>query len=183
MKNLGAILLAGALAVVSIHADAARLGGGKSVGRQSGNVTQRQATPPAATPSTPATQSTPATPPAQSATTAAAKPATPPAATPAPAPKRPWAGILGGIAAGLGLAWLANSLGLGAAFGNFLLILLLAVAALAAWRFFSARSRGSAAPRAGGLAYQGAGSPADAVAPAQYSPKNVGNDASARPWE
>ena len=48
MKSLGTLLLAGALALVSIQADAARMGGGKSVGRQSSNVTQRQATPPAA---------------------------------------------------------------------------------------------------------------------------------------
>jgi predicted lipid-binding transport protein (Tim44 family) len=45
------------------------------------------------------------------------------------------------------------------------------------WRILASRSRS-------GLAFEGAaGSPADAVAPAQYSPKNVGNDASARPWE
>ena len=47
MKNLGSLLLVCALAVVSIDASAARMGGGKSFGKQSGNVTQRQATPPA----------------------------------------------------------------------------------------------------------------------------------------
>jgi predicted lipid-binding transport protein (Tim44 family) len=189
MKKLWSVLLVCALAVVSIDAGAARLGGGKSIGRQSSNVTQRQAAPPA-TPGAPATSGAPA----QNAGTtnnanvpgnAAAKPApaTQPGA-PAAAPKRPWAGILGGIAAGLGLAWLANSLGLGAAFGNVLLIVLLAVVALAVWRLFAARSRGAtAAPRTGGLAFQGAGTPAEATAPAQYSPNNVGNDASARPWE
>jgi predicted lipid-binding transport protein (Tim44 family) len=177
MKNFWSVMLVCALAVVSIDADAARMGGGKSIGRQSGNVTQRQATPPAAPAATPGA-------PAQNANNAAAaKPATP-AAAPAAAPKRPWAGMLGGLAAGLGLAWLANSLGLGAAFGNFLLIALLVLAAVVVWRIFAARSRnGSAAPRTGGFAFQGAGNPADATAPAQYSPKNVGNDASARPWE
>jgi len=90
--------------------------------------------------------------------------------------------MLGGLAAGLGLAWLANSLGFGAAFGNFLLILLVAVAALVAWRMFSA-SRSKGTTRQGGYAFQGAGGPASATAPAQYSPNNVGNDASARPWE
>ena len=39
--------------------------------------------------------------------------------------------MLGGLAAGLGLAWLANSLGLGAAFGQFLLIALLVMIAMA----------------------------------------------------
>jgi len=89
--------------------------------------------------------------------------------------------MLGGLAAGLGLAWLANSLGLGPAFANFLLIMLVAMAALIAWRMFSARNRAPA--RQGGYAFQGAGGPGAATAPAQYSPNNVGNDASARPWE
>ncbi len=175
MKKLWSVMLVCALAIVSIDADAARMGGGKSFGRQSSNVTQRQATPPAA-PTQPGA-------PAQSANNAAAKPATGTPQTAPAAPKRPWAGMLGGIAAGLGLAWLAHSLGLGAAFGNVLLILLLALAAVVVWRVIASRSRGAAQPRAGGFAFQGAGSPADATAPAQYSPKNVGNDASARPWE
>lgn len=179
MKNFWSVMLVCALAIVSIDADAARMGGGKSFGRQSANVTQRQATPPAAPAATPGA-------PAQSANNAAAaKPAAAPAATPAAAPKRPWAGMLGGLAAGLGLAWLAHSLGLGAAFGNILLIGLLVLAAVVVWRIFAARSRngGGATPRTGGLAFQGAGNPADATAPIQYSPNNVGNDASARPWE
>lgn len=174
MKNIGSWLLVCALAVVSIDASAARMGGGRSIGKQSSNVTQRQATPPAS-PATPGA-------PAQNATNPAANPAA--AAPAAAAPKRPWAGMLGGLAAGLGLAWLAHSLGLGAAFGNILLIGLLVLAAVVVWRIFSARSRAAAAsPRAGGFAFQGAGSPADATAPPQYSPRNVGNDASARPWE
>ena len=38
--------------------------------------------------------------------------------------------------------------------------------------------------QSGGLAYQGAGAtPAEPVTPRSYSPNNVGNDASARPWE
>ncbi|WP_447777551.1 Tim44 domain-containing protein [Variovorax boronicumulans] len=168
MKSLGSLFLAAALVLVSVQAEAARMGGGKSVGRQSSNVTQRQATQPAA-------------PAQQNATNAAPKPATPAAA----APKRPWGAMLGGLAAGLGLAWLANSLGLGAGFANILLIALLAFAALAVWRIFKARSAASSgnANRQGAFAFQGAGSPADARAPAQYSPANVGNDASARPWE
>ena len=112
MKNLWAVLMVCALAVVSIDADAKRMGGGKSFGQQSSNVTQRQATPPAAPGA-----------PTQNATNAA--PAKPAPAAPAAAPKKPWGAMLGGLAAGLGLAWLANSLGLGAAFGNFLLIALL----------------------------------------------------------
>lgn len=175
MKKIWSVLLVAALAVVSINADAARLGGGRSFGKQSSNVTQRQATPPASPAATPGT-------PAQSVNNAAAKPATP-APAPAAAPKRPWGAMLGGLAAGLGLAWLAHSLGLGAAMGNMLLIGLLVLGAIVVWRIFSARSRANGVSSNGGLAFQGAGNPANAVAPAQYSPNNVGNDASARPWE
>jgi predicted lipid-binding transport protein (Tim44 family) len=169
MKSLGSLFLAAALVLVSVQADAARIGGGKSVGRQSSNVTQRES----ASPSAPAQQN---------ATNSAARPATP--APAAAAPKRPWGAMLGGIAAGLGLAWLAHSLGLGAGFGNILLIGLLVLAAVVAWRMFKARSAASSGGnRQGGFAFEGAGNPANASAPAQYSPANVGNDASARPWE
>ncbi|MET0542759.1 MAG: Tim44 domain-containing protein, partial [Variovorax sp.] len=157
MKKLGSVLLVCAMALVSVQADAARMGGGKSMGRQSNNVTQREAAAPAA--------------PAQNVTNnaAAAKPATPAATPPAAAPKRPWMGMLGGLAAGLGLAWLASSLGLGAAFGNILLIGLLILAAVVVWRIFAARSRPAAA-RSGGLAFEGAGGPGNAGAPVQYKP-------------
>ncbi|MBN8756489.1 MULTISPECIES: Tim44 domain-containing protein [Variovorax] len=174
MKSLGSLFLAVALVLGSVQAEAARMGGGKSVGRQSSNVTQRQATPPAA----------PGAPAQQGATNAAA--AKPGAAAPAAAaPKRPWGAMLGGLAAGLGLAWLAHSLGLGAGFGNILLIGLLVLAGVVVWRMIKARSQqASGASRQGGFAFQGAGaSPSNASAPAQYSPANVGNDASARPWE
>jgi len=171
MKKLMPVLFACAITLVSIQADAARIGGGKSMGRQSSNVTQREAAP-----SAPANNSAA---PTQSANPAAA--AKPGAAAPAAAPKRPWGAMLGGLAAGLGLAWLANSLGLGPAFANFLLIMLVVMAALVAWRVFSSRNKTPA--RQGGYAFQGAGGPASATAPMQYSPNNVGNDASARPWE
>ncbi len=170
MKSLSSLFLACVLAVVSIQADAARIGGGKSMGRQSSNVTQRES----AAPTAPAQQ--------QNAATAAPRPATP--APAAAAPKRPWGAMLGGLAAGLGLAWLANSLGLGAGFANFLLIALLAMVAFAVWRMIKARSAAPAqGARQGGFAFEGAGGPANASAPVQYSPANVGNDASARPWE
>lgn len=172
MKSLLSVLLVCALAVGSMDADARRLGGGKSVGKQSSNVTQREAAPTApAAPGAPAQSNV---------NSAAAKPAT---AAPAAAPKRPWGAMLGGLAAGLGLAWLANSLGLGAAFGNILLIALLVLAAVVVWRIFAARSRANGAQRSGGFAFQGAGGPANPASPVQYSPNNVGNDASARPWE
>ena len=97
--------------------------------------------------------------------------------------------MLGGLAAGLGLAWLASSLGLGAGFANILMIALLAVAAFAIFKMvMRARSGGGNGGAAAGgapFAFQGAGAatPAAAQVPPQYSPNNVGNDASARPWE
>ena len=94
--------------------------------------------------------------------------------------------MLGGLAAGLGLAWLASSLGLGEAFGNILMALLIGVAVLAVIGMIMRARRGGASQMGGngGLAYQGAGASAENPATfKQYSPNNVGNDASARPWE
>ncbi|MGZ5194520.1 MAG: Tim44 domain-containing protein [Ramlibacter sp.] len=153
------------LAFACADADAARrLGGGGSIGKQSSNVTQRSATPAPAAP--------------QNATAPATQP--PPATAPV-APRRPWGAMLGGLAAGLGLAWLANTLGFGEGFGQFMLIALVVLVAMMAIGWLM-RSRRGATPA--GYALQGAGAPADiAVAPRQYSPDKVGNDASARPWE
>jgi len=157
------------LALASFEADAARrIGGGGSVGRQSGNVTQREATRTPAAPGNAQNQASPSQP----------APGTNPAAA---APRRPWGAMLGGLAAGLGLAWLAHSLGLGEAFGQFMLIALLVLVAMAAIGWFMRARRPQ--PR-GPYAFEGAGAPADlAQPPRQYSPDKVGNDASARPWE
>lgn len=171
--KLWVMALALATSLASLDADAARrLGGGKSVGKQSSNVTQREAAP-----------SAPAAPAQNSAAAAPAKPAAAgaPAAAAQPA-KRPWGAMLGGLAAGLGLAWLAHSLGLGEAFGQFLLIALVVLLAMVAFGWFMrSRNRSGQAQAAGPFAFQGAG--AGARAPATYRPENVGNDASARPWE
>jgi predicted lipid-binding transport protein (Tim44 family) len=165
------VLLAIALALASINAEAARrLGGGKSFGKQSSNVTQRESAPNA--PSAPN----------QGMSNAAPKSA--PGAPPVAA-KRPWGAMLGGLAAGLGLAWLASSLGLGGAMGQFLMFALLAMVVVAGVGWLMRRRAASASPQAGGFAFQGSGN-AGAVPMAQpkaYSPDHVGNDASARPWE
>ncbi len=178
MMKLWSVVLVALMAVVHVDAEAKRMGGGKSVGQQSNNVTQRESSGGAA--------------PAQNATNnaAAAKPAAPAGAAPAAAaPKKPWGAMLGGLAAGLGLAWLASSLGLGAGFGQFLMIALLALAAVAVIGMVMRARRSGAASPAGGapFAFQGAGAgaatPAAAQVPNTYRPENVGNDASARPWE
>jgi predicted lipid-binding transport protein (Tim44 family) len=171
--KLWALALAVALTLSGFDAEAARrLGGGKSFGKQSSNVTQRDAASPA--PASPAA-------PGQNVNNAAAKPA--PAAAPAAAqaPKRPWGAMLGGLAAGLGLAWLASSLGLGEAFGNVLMFGLLALGVMMLIGMFM-RSRKPAAQAASPFAFQGAG-PAPVQDLKQYRAENVGNDASARPWE
>lgn len=170
MKIWSAILsatLALTLAMAGTAADAKRLGGGSSFGKQSSNVTKREAAP--------------------GGTNSAAKPATPPAATPAPvAPKKPWGAMLGGLAAGLGLAWLASSLGLGGAFGQIIMFALLALVVMLVIGFIMRKLKGGAANPQGSapgqtpFAFQGAG---NATTPKNYSPENVGNDASARPWE
>ena len=94
--------------------------------------------------------------------------------------------MLGGLAAGLGLAWLAHSLGMGEGFGQILMIALFAMLAFAVFKMVMRARQGGGGTQGGSpLAFQGAGasSPATAQVPPQYSPNNVGNDASARPWE
>mgnify|MGYP007017083328 FL=1 len=68
--------------------------------------------------------------------------------------------MLGGLAAGLGLAWLASSLGLGEGFGQILMFALLAMAAFAVFKMvMRARSGASRAPsEASPFAVPGAGS-------------------------
>jgi predicted lipid-binding transport protein (Tim44 family) len=161
------ILLAVVMMFTAFDAEAKRMGGGKSMGRQSSNVTQREAA------------RTPAAPGNQAATAGAAGAA---GAGAAAAAKKPWGAMLGGLAAGLGLAWLASSLGLGEGFANILMIALLAMAAFAVFRMIKNRSAGAQGNR---MAYQGAGAgPTGPVpTPNGYNPSNVGNDAAARPWE
>jgi predicted lipid-binding transport protein (Tim44 family) len=92
--------------------------------------------------------------------------------------------MLGGLAAGLGLAWLASSLGLGAAMGQFMMFALLALVIMVAVGWFMRRkNQGAAQQAASPFAFQGAGSVGQTPVPPSYRPENVGNDASARPWE
>lgn len=134
-----------ALAVgMAFDAEAKRMGGSRSIGKQSESVTQRQQT----QPTSPTQQAQPA----QQATPATAGAA---GAAAAAAPKRNWGGILGGIAAGLGIGWLLSHFGLGGAALTFLsnLILIALVAFAAIWLIRKFRgSKRTAQP-----AYAGAG--------------------------
>ncbi|MBP0627408.1 TIM44-like domain-containing protein [Cupriavidus sp. AcVe19-1a] len=131
---------------MAFDAEAKRMGGSRSVGKQSESVTQRQQTQPTS-PTQQAQQ------PAQQAAPATAGAA---GAAAAAAPKRNWGGILGGIAAGLGIGWLLSHFGLGGAALSFLsnLILIAIVAFAVMWliRKFRGGSRRSQQP-----AYAGAG--------------------------
>jgi len=138
---------------------AKRFGGGFSFGKQSSQVTQRRNTLPA---------------PSQGVKNASQSPS---AVAPA---KKPWRAMLGGLAAGLGLAWLASSLGLGEAMGQLLLFALLALLIMSVLGWLLRRKEQP--PRdAAPFAFQGAATPTEM--PHSYRPENVGNDASARPWE
>ena len=164
MKVWALVLAATMVFAAGFDAEAARLGGGRSMGRQSSNVVQRQAAP---APTAPAQN-----------ITNAARPAVAPA--PLAAPRRPWGAMLGGLAAGVGLAWLAHSMGLGAEMGQFLMIGLVVLAGMLLWGFIRSRKAASSALQGSPFAFQGAGTPSVASG---YSPQNVGNDASARPFE
>lgn len=127
LKNitLFAAALAVGLTMAVGNAEAARVGGGKSVGMQ------RQMAP----------VSKPAS-------------ATPPQAAPAPGmaaaqPKRSWLGPIAGLAAGLGLAALASHFGFGEELANIMMIALLAFAVMAVIGFLMRKRAGQQATMAG----------------------------------
>ncbi len=156
IASITALGLALLMGMASIDADAKRLGGGRSSGMQRDTPAR---TAPDSTPGKPAA-------PAQQAAPAAAPNA---AAAPAAAPKRNWMGPLAGLAAGLGLAALMSHLGMGEAFGNFLLIALLAVAAIFVVRMLMRRrqqgqSQSDPQPQPAGMAYTGSPPAAGQVA-------------------
>jgi len=143
MKNLffaAAIVLASALAAAPSVSDAKRFGGGSSSGMQ---------------------RSMPNSTPAKPAGPQQAAPATAPTGAAAPAAAgRSWMGPIAGLAAGLGIAALMSHLGMGEAFGNFLMMALLAVVAVFAIRFlmrrFGSNGQSAAGMQRGQLATAGA---------------------------
>ena len=156
---MAAATVAAMTSMLSAPVDAARLGGGRSFGKQSPSIMQRSATPtppaaPSAAPASPALRQ-----PAAGATTAAAA---------QQAGRSRWMAPLAGIAAGLGLAWLAHSLGFGDGLATVLLIVLAGVAVLALVRMLRARG----APRGAQPAFAGqrvGSAPADGPAMARQS--------------
>ncbi|MEM5273538.1 TIM44-like domain-containing protein [Cupriavidus taiwanensis] len=144
---VGSLITAIAFGMV-FDANAKRMGGSRSIGKQSSTVTQQRQQAPQ--PTSPTQQ------PAQQPTQAAPATAGAAGAAAAAAPKRNWGGILGGIAAGLGIGWLLSHLGLGGAalsfLSNLILIALVAFAAIWLIRKFRGGSKRGAQP-----AYAGAG--------------------------
>lgn len=111
------------LTVVIDDAEARRLGGGRSMGRQSNNVSQREAAAPQGSPSQ----------------QQASRPAQGQQGAAAPQPSRNrWLGPLAGLAAGIGIASLLSHLGMGGALaeamGSMLMIGLLVLAGVFIYR-------------------------------------------------
>ena len=135
---LAAVLALSAMSVVVTDADARRLGGGGSFGKQSQSYSR------------------PAPTQAPSQATNTARPAAP-ATAPTARPATPWRNILGGAALGLGLGALMSHFGMGGAlggmFGSLLMFALLAVAAMFIVRMFRRKSENPAFAGSGATAY------------------------------
>ncbi|MFN7085620.1 MAG: Tim44 domain-containing protein [Burkholderiales bacterium] len=141
MKKLLAVVAAVfGLSMVAVDADAKRLGGGKSLGKQRESITQRQATP----------QQAPAQPQSGAATAAPA---------PQPAGASKWLGPLAGLALGAGLASLFLNNGFAGGLAAVLVIMALVAAAVLVVRLLRAKT--AAAP----LQYASAGAHGSAPLP------------------
>jgi len=148
-RRIGLIAMVGMIAVgtlASLDAEAKRMGGGRSFGRQSNSVTQPQQQ---------AAPSPSQSPGAPSQSMQQQRPATPPPATPAAPNRSRWLGPIAGLAAGLGIAALLSHFGLGEAFAgmmaNMIVVALIAFVAIWLIRKFMARKRDASTP-----AYAGA---------------------------
>ncbi|WP_019142324.1 Tim44 domain-containing protein [Noviherbaspirillum massiliense] len=145
-KFLLTLMLAiSALSVVVPQAEAKRMGGGGSFGRQSQGVSRQMQAP------------------AQQQAAKPAAPATTPQNVP-PKPASPWKGILGGALLGLGLGALLSHLGIGGALASMistmLMIGLLALAAMFIYRMLRQKKDSSQAGNGMRPAYAGASSSA-----------------------
>jgi predicted lipid-binding transport protein (Tim44 family) len=146
-KFLASMLIAVTALSMVVEATARPLGGGRSIGRQSQNVSRQQAAP------APSQMQRPAPAPLPSAAPR------PPA--PVPKPGLPWKSMLGGALLGAGLASLFGHFGMGAglasAMGSILMFALLALAALFIYRMFRRKTEAPA-----GQGFQSYGQPAAA---------------------
>jgi predicted lipid-binding transport protein (Tim44 family) len=144
MKHLLSISIAAflALGLMVQNADAARLGGGRSMGTQRSSVAPNS--------------SMQQTPPSQAAPAA-------PAAAPQPAGNR-WLGPLGGVAAGLGLGWLLGQGGMGGMLSSLLMMALVGFAVVFVLRLLTRPKD------AGNMQYAGVGNEPAAAPPPSLAP-------------
>jgi len=142
MKHLLSIAIAVFLTLgfVVQDADAARLGGGRSLGAQRSTVAP--------------SRSTQAAPPSQAAA---------PTAAPKPAGNR-WLGPIAGLAAGLGLGWLIGQGGMGGAMGSLLMMALVGFAVFFVFRLLTRPKT------EGNLQYAGADSRPVSATPPSLAP-------------
>jgi predicted lipid-binding transport protein (Tim44 family) len=153
-------------AVIGEDAEARRMGGGRSIGRQSSTATQQsQATPPSQS--------------LQQSQAANAQKAAP-APTPAPAtaaPRNRWLGPIAGLAAGLGIAALLSHFGLGGAFAgalaNIIMIAVIAMVILMVLRWFMNRRKGGMTGFAGAGAPFGGAAARGSIEPSYVPPSSA----------
>ncbi|MYM40945.1 Tim44 domain-containing protein [Duganella qianjiadongensis] len=158
---IGAVLAVAAMSLLA-EATARPMGGGRSIGRQSQNVSRM---PPAAAPQQAPRQAAPA-------------PAPAPAPAMPPKPASPWKGILGGALLGLGIGALFSHFGFGSALsgilGSIIMLALLAGVVVLLFRLFGRKSAPAMAPVGVPAGYSGNNGYADnnngyAVQPAPAS--------------
>ncbi len=122
------MVVASAMSMMATDAQAVRLGGMRTIGKQSPTVAK------------------------QAPMQAAAKPAAPAAAPPAAAPPSPWRGILGGALLGLGLGALLSHMGIGgdlaSMISTFLMIMLLVLAVMFIYKMFKRKKETDMQPAA-----------------------------------
>jgi predicted lipid-binding transport protein (Tim44 family) len=142
------LVVASSMSIAVSEAQAKRLGGGGSFGKQSSGVSR----------SAPSQSQSPNA-------ANAAKPAAPAAAPQAvpPKPASPWRGILGGALLGLGLGALLSHFGLGGAMasmiGTILMVALLALAVMFIYRMFRRKTEGDSPRPAFAGGYSGGNTP------------------------
>lgn len=154
------MIAAGTMA--TLDAEAKRLGGGRSIGRQSQATMQRDAAPPA--------QQSLRSAPSGTQSAAGAQTQRAPSAPPAAPARSRWLGPIAGLAAGLGIAALLSHLGLGSAFASAMANVIV-VAALAMAGIWLVRKLMSRTRREPALAYG-----ANAAHGTRQSPSEAGSE-------